>query len=439
MAQGPNIHNFKTKGEHMKKLGKSAFTVVLFVTAIVTTIYAQQYPKANGFVNDFANLLTHEQGVLLNNELIAFEKKTEIEIAVITVPWLNNQSIEDYTQGIAKEWGVGKRNQNNGVVFLIAPKERKMRIETASGIRAILTNNHTDHIRDNEVLPHFRSGKIAQGIIDGTHAIMNVLDANTIPTTSKRKRVDAPLLPQREWTSNNTKKLVYIISSIAGIILMLVVIIPPIQHSNAYKYVLKTKDRITLRFPEVESMSTNSDVNEETRNRLKKLKSEFFSIDWLTTTKKNDDWLERRNKLRSMNDELSRIIHDINKEVAFAKKARKEGPELLKKIPDIIKAAEQKLAEGKPSKEALEHLREARAQYTYVTNQYSGMTVIDWVALYIILRNIQSNTTNAELKHQLENPVHFENHSSSYGFGNKNGFGGGGGFDKRGGGSSGSW
>src|ERR1700752_4711774 len=90
--------------------------LLLFVAAV--DVYAQQYPKATGYVNDFAQLLTRMQGASLNNELATFEKKTTIEIAVVTVPWLNNQSIEDYTRGLAKDWGVGKRGQNNGVVFL---------------------------------------------------------------------------------------------------------------------------------------------------------------------------------------------------------------------------------------------------------------------------------------------------------------------------------
>jgi uncharacterized protein len=88
----------------------------------------QQYPKPSGYVNDFAGLLSHDQGAALNSELAAFEKRTTVEIAVVTVPSLKGHNVEDYTRGLAKEWGVGKAGRNNGVVFLIAPNERKMRI-----------------------------------------------------------------------------------------------------------------------------------------------------------------------------------------------------------------------------------------------------------------------------------------------------------------------
>ena len=68
----------------MKDFRISALAVALTVIAVAAPSYAQQYPKATGYVNDFANLLTHEQGASLNDELIVFEKKTTIEIAVVT-------------------------------------------------------------------------------------------------------------------------------------------------------------------------------------------------------------------------------------------------------------------------------------------------------------------------------------------------------------------
>lgn len=429
----------------MKVIGKAALAVVLLIVAIATTAHAQQYPKATGYLNDFANLLTREQGASLNDELAAFEKKTTIEIAVVTVPWLNNQSIEDYTRGLAKEWGVGKRGQNNGIVFLIAPKERKMRIETASGARAILSDSRADQIRDNEVLSRFRSGNMAQGIIDGTHAIMRTLDASSAPATIEK---ETPQTPPREWTSDDTKALGYVLGSIAGVVLLGFLIVPPVRRSKARKYVLETKGGVASRFAEAERTARSSDVKEETRKKLTKLKGEFSSIDRLTATSEAVKWLEVREKLDSMDYPLSQIVSDMKREIAFAEKARREGPELLKKIPDMIEAAEKKLAEGKSSPKAVKYLEEARTQYAQVQAQQSGMTMTDWVILYLILTSIQSNTANAESAHQYANTDHSNDYSSrssssdsspSYGFGDSGGFSGGGGFDSRGGGSSGSW
>lgn len=434
----------------MKTFGKSALAVVLLVVAIATTAHAQQYPKATGYVNDFANLLTREQGVSLNDELAAFEKKTTIEIAVVTVPWLNNQSIEDYTRGLAKEWGVGKRGQNNGIVFLIAPKERKMRIETASGARSILTDTRADQIRDNTVLPRFKASNMAQGIIDGTHAIMRTLDASSAPVTAERETSQAPQSAPSEWTSDDTKVLGYVLGSIAGVVLLGFLIVPPVRRSKARKYVLESKGAIATKFAEADRTARSSDVKEETRKKLTKLKGEFSSINRLTATSEGVKWIEVREKLDSMDYPLDQIVSEMKREIAFAEKAKKEGPELLKKIPGMIEEAEKKLAEGKSSPKAVKYLEQARTQYAQVQSQHSGMTMTDWVILYLILTSIQSDTANAESAHQYVNSDHSKDYSSrssssdsspSQGFGDSSGFGGGGGFgsDSGGGGSSGSW
>jgi len=428
----------------MKTFGKSALAVMLLVVAIATTAHAQQYPKATGYVNDFANLLTREQGASLNDELVAFEKKTTIEIAVVTVPWLNNQSIEDYTKGLAKEWGVGKRNQNNGVVFLIAPKERKMRIETASGAHSVLTDSRADQIRDEAVIPRFKAGNMPQGIIDGAHAIMRTLDASSAPVIAERETAQAP--QSAPWTSEDTKVLGYVLGSIAGVVLLGFLIVPPVRRSKARKYVLENKGAIATKFAEADRTARSSDVKEETRKKFAKLKGEFSSIDRMTATSEGVNWLETREKLDSMDYPLNDIASTIKKEIAFAEKARKEGPELLKKIPGMIEEAEKKLAEGKSSPKAVKYLEEARTQYAQVQSQQSGMTMTDWVILYLILTSIQSNTANAESAHQYANTDHSNDSSrssdssSSYGFGDSSsGFSGGGGFDSGGGGSSGSW
>jgi len=427
----------------MKIFGKLTLVVTLLVIAIATT-HAQPYPKATGYVNDFANLLTREQGAALNNELAAFEKKTTIEIAVVTVPWLNNQSIGDYTKGLAREWSVGKRGQNNGVVFLIAPKERKMRIETASGARLTLTDSHADQIRDDIVLPRFKDGNMPQGIIDGTHAVMRALDGSAAPVTAERETTRAP--QSTPWTSDDTKVLGYTLGSIAGAVLLGFLVVPPVRRSKARRYVLENKGAIATKFAEADKVARSPGVKEETRKKFVKLKGEFSSIDRLTATSKGVNWLETCEKLDAMNYVRGRIVFDVEREIAFAERARKEGPKLLKKIPGMLEAAEKKLAEGKPSPKAMKYLEEARTQYAQVQSQQSGMTMTDWVILYMILTSIQSNTVNAESAHEYANTDHSGDYSSgskssdsspSYGFGDSSGFGGGGGFE--GSGSSGSW
>jgi uncharacterized protein len=426
----------------MKTARKTLFAFTLLLS--VTNVFAQQYPQPTGYVNDFASLLSQEQGALLNNELAEFEEKTTIEIAVVTVSRLNNQSIENYTRGLATEWGVGKRGQNNGVVFLVAPKEREMRIQTASGVRMVLTDRLADNIRDNVILPRFKSGNMAQGIVDGTHAIMRVLDANSTPSTST---VEPQI--KREWTSEDTKAfwiiLGIIICAILCIVIVTTLVVPPIRRNKAHRYVLENKGAISTRFAEADRTARNSDVKDGTRKKFTNLKSKFNSIDRLTTTSEGVEWIKVCEELDSMSYQLGQIVSEMDQEIAFAEKARREGPELMKSLPGMIDDAEKKLADGNQSQEATKYLQEARAQYARAQAQQSGMTTVDWIILYAILANVRSNAESAVYVHNHINrpkqssSISRRSSSSSYGFGKSGGFGGGGGFGRGGGGSTGRW
>ena len=116
----------------------------------------------------------------------------------------------------------------------------------------------------------------------------------------------------------------------------------------------------------------------------------------------------------------------------------------MKKLPRMIRDAEKRLAKGNQSPEAAKYLEQARIQFEQAQGQHSGFGVVDWVILYTILDNVQSNVTNAESSHGYANTSHSSISSiepnPSYGFGDSSGgFSGGGGFDSGGGGSSGSW
>ncbi len=440
---------------------KYVLQVMLLVLSIMmVTSNAQQYPKPVGYVSDFARLLTQEQSKALNDDLIAFEKSNTIEIAVVTVPWLNNKSIEDYTRDLANEWGVGKRGQSNGIVFLIAPKERKMRIGIAEGARKTLTDSQADTIRDTAVLPRFKAGNMQQGIIDGTHAIMRVFDTNTVHVAPvKEIPQESSVVGPTEKSGgfpNNLKTLVIFFGIAIIVILVGLYIAYSVASAVDRRNFFEEIERLKKKFPMVEKAIKNSDVNEETRKMFAKLKASFSTFDCLKVTSKTVYDSKLHSKLLSLHlgESLDDITCRVKNQIAFAEKARREGPELLKNLPKMIKDTEKKIADGKSSSKATTYLEEARKQYVQAETQYSGMTMTDWLILYMILDNAQSNVMRAESVHDTANrswsqrPADDDttydhsstssNDSSSSGdFGSSSGFDGGGGFDS--GGSSGSW
>lgn len=130
-----------------------------------------------GFVNDFANVLSQETQAKLEGMLSAFEKSTTNEVAVVTLPSLDGEPVENVAVSLFKKWGVGKKGKDNGVLFLIAPNERKMRIEVGYGLEGAINDALAGRIMDEVVIPRFSAGDMDSGIAAGTLTIVKVISA----------------------------------------------------------------------------------------------------------------------------------------------------------------------------------------------------------------------------------------------------------------------
>lgn len=378
----------------MKINAKSAFALLCTIITIAVLSLgsvgtnAQEYPKATGYVNDFANILTSEVGSKLNQELIDFEKKTSIEITVVTINSLGGMSVEGYTHGLANEWGVGKREKNNGVVFLVAPNDRKMRIETGSGVRSVLTDSIAASIRDTAILPNFKAGNTAQGVIDGTHAIINALDA--------KSDIKQEAVPQN--TNHNVVKLELWV--LFGLILVpaaiFIFVIKYIMPRHSRDYVLSNINWVRARLDTAEAHAKHPSTKEVTRHRLSTIKSRLSTFDNLTATSKDVNWIDKENELQDLSYSLKEVTAELLEEIAFSYKARSEGPELMKRVPDMIGELESKISSGKTSSDAQAHLDEARALYAQAQDLQTGSSITDWVLLYSLLQNVERSVSRAE-------------------------------------------
>jgi uncharacterized protein len=132
------------------------------------------FPALTGRVVDDANLLAPADKEALTADLKALEDKTSDQVVVVTVPSLQGYAIEDYGLRLGNHWGI-----KNGVLLIVAPNERKVRIEVARGLEATLTDALSQTIIDNAILPHFRAGDFAGGIKDGVRGITLGLSGNT--------------------------------------------------------------------------------------------------------------------------------------------------------------------------------------------------------------------------------------------------------------------
>jgi uncharacterized protein len=136
-----------------------------------------QIPKPQGFVNDFENILTDREEKQLDSIVQAIEKKTTIEIAIVTLNdlYTNSNDFDNYTLRLANEWGVGKKGKDNGIVIAFSKSLRSMRIQNGYSIEKKLTDSETQKIVDNIMIPQYKIGNFYQGTVDGIQAIMQYL------------------------------------------------------------------------------------------------------------------------------------------------------------------------------------------------------------------------------------------------------------------------
>ncbi len=146
--------------------------------------------KAQGFVNDFAHIISSEQKIKLEQKLSDFNLQTKIQIAVVTISTLGDETIESYAVTLFKEWAIGQKAKDNGVLFLIAPTDRKVRIEVGYGLEEVLTDAQSNGIIQKIILPAFRGGKMEEGIVNGTDAIISVVKSETDYSSPTKSSTD---------------------------------------------------------------------------------------------------------------------------------------------------------------------------------------------------------------------------------------------------------
>ena len=167
----------------MKRLCKpyyillAVFFIVLLKDLVLTKFildgYADEikYPSPYGFVNDYANLLKEDDAEKIIDIAARIQEKTEAEIVIVTLETTAPLTIEEYAVKLFQKWGIGKKDKDNGVLLLIAIKDKTVRIETGYGLEGALPDAICNQIIYKEIIPKFRNNAYSSGIINGFLAI----------------------------------------------------------------------------------------------------------------------------------------------------------------------------------------------------------------------------------------------------------------------------
>ena len=157
------------------------------------------YPQLTGRVVDNADLLSTSDIAELDAGLKALEDKSSDQVVVVTLPSLQGFTIEDFGHQLGRHWGIGTKEKDNGVLLIIAPNERKVRIEVGRGLEPLLTDAMSNVIINGVILPRFRSGDYAGGIKEGAKGIELVLTGDAAELAERVKgRRDADD-PKIDW------------------------------------------------------------------------------------------------------------------------------------------------------------------------------------------------------------------------------------------------
>ncbi len=162
----------------------SMFGLIIGVPAICAT---PKFPELTGRVVDDANVLSPATRDELTGMLARHEQATGQQVVVVTLASLQDYPIEDFGYQLGRYWGIGQKGKNTGAILIVAPKERKVRIEVGYGLEGKLTDAQSRVIIERDILPAFRQGDYDAGVTAGTAAVLTALvgspSANAAPET----------------------------------------------------------------------------------------------------------------------------------------------------------------------------------------------------------------------------------------------------------------
>lgn len=147
---------------------------------------ALDVPPLTGRIVDAAHLLSADLAVSLSAELAAHEARTGNQVALLTLPSLQGEPLEEFSHRVATTWKLGQKGTDNGVLVLVVPGDRKVRIEVGYGLEGTLTDAKSSRIIREEMAPQFRDGDFAGGIAAGVRAVLGTIEGTYTPPARKR-------------------------------------------------------------------------------------------------------------------------------------------------------------------------------------------------------------------------------------------------------------
>ncbi|TLG78734.1 TPM domain-containing protein [Methylocystis sp. B8] len=167
--------------------GAARWLAPLFFLVASLAFAAANYPPLTGRVVDQANIIPLATKATIETKLKDLEDKSGIQLVVASVDSLDGLDVETYANGLFRFWKLGEAKKNNGVLFLVAPNQRKMRIEVGYGLEGTLTDALSKIILTSAVAPRFKARDYGAGVERGVEGIIEVLSGDSAEWTKRAR------------------------------------------------------------------------------------------------------------------------------------------------------------------------------------------------------------------------------------------------------------
>ncbi len=151
---------------------------------------ALDFPALTGRVVDDANILDATTRAALTQKLADFEAKTTTQLVVVTLKSLQGTSIEDFGVQLGRQWQIGQKGKNNGVMLIVVPSERRVRIEVGYGLEGTITDAVSRLIIENAIVPRFRANDFPGGITRAVDDIIQALSGDAADFQARAEAAD---------------------------------------------------------------------------------------------------------------------------------------------------------------------------------------------------------------------------------------------------------
>ena len=142
---------------------RRAVLALVLASAAAVPVVGLEVPRLERRVTDLAGMLSASAAQAMEAELERLEAETGVQVAVLTIPSLEGQPLEDYSLRVVEVWQLGREDRDNGVLVLIARDDRKIRIEVGYGLEGVLPDALCGRIIDHAMKPAFRQGDFSGG------------------------------------------------------------------------------------------------------------------------------------------------------------------------------------------------------------------------------------------------------------------------------------